>query len=184
MFPLSPWWWVLFFLGGGGVRACVQSGFVDLVDIGCRLWFKMTKTQAWILRLSITWQIYIIYIIVINCLFLFKWMNKQTTFRLLNLASPLLCIPLVPFFFSMVLGSIPYNLACCQAGDILQELSSTADIWQPILLLKMLLVSILSLVPPFLTRRLKRWNEERVARGIMVSEMTSVWSNVFLILGG
>ncbi|CAG8458208.1 11147_t:CDS:2 [Paraglomus brasilianum] len=93
---------------------------------------------------------------------------------LLNLASPLLCVPLAPFFFSMVFGSIPYNLACCQAGDILQELTSTADIWQPVLLLKMLLVSILSLVPPFLTRRLKRWNEERVAKGIMVSEMTSV----------
>jgi hypothetical protein len=76
--------------------------------------------------------------------------------RLLNIASPLLYIPLGTFFTSMFFGSIPYNLACCQAGDILSELSSTADIWQPTLLLKMILVSLLSLLPPLYTKNCKK----------------------------
>ena len=83
--------------------------------------------------------------------------------RLLNLASPLLYIPIGPFFASMFFGSIPYNLACCQAGDILSELTSTADIWQPVLLLKMIMVSLLSLIPPFYSKKLKKkWNELRI----------------------
>jgi hypothetical protein len=52
----------------------------------------------------------------------------------------------------MFFGSIPYNLACCQAGEILSELSSTADIWRPMLLFKMILVSLLSLLPPLYTK--------------------------------
>ncbi|CAG8631135.1 1105_t:CDS:2 [Funneliformis caledonium] len=93
---------------------------------------------------------------------LFIRMFPLSPWWLLNLASPLLYIPIGPFFASMFFGSIPYNLACCQAGDILFELTSTADIWQPALLLKMMIVSLLSLIPPFYSKRLKKWNELRI----------------------
>ncbi|CAG8526579.1 3491_t:CDS:2 [Diversispora eburnea] len=72
--------------------------------------------------------------------------------KLLNLTSPLLSIPISSFFTSMFFGSIPYNLACAQAGNILSELQSTTDIWQPVLLLKMILVSLLSLLPPLIVK--------------------------------
>ncbi|CAJ0927803.1 16068_t:CDS:2 [Entrophospora sp. SA101] len=51
--------------------------------------------------------------------------------RLLNITSPLLSIPIGTFFITMFFGSIPYNLACCQSGDIISELNSTTDMWQP-----------------------------------------------------
>jgi hypothetical protein len=58
----------------------------------------------------------------------------------------------------MFFGSISYNLACAQAGDILSELSSTIDIWQPMLIFKMFLVSLLSLLPPLYTKKYKSNN--------------------------
>lgn len=58
----------------------------------------------------------------------------------------------------MFFGSISYNLACAQAGDILSELSSTTDIWQPMLIFKMFLVSLLSLLPPLYTKKFKSNN--------------------------
>ncbi|CAI2167792.1 14718_t:CDS:2 [Funneliformis geosporum] len=87
---------------------------------------------------------------------LFIRMFPLSPWWLLNLASPLLYIPLGTFFTSMFFGSISYNLACCQAGEILSELSSTNEIWQPLLLFKMILVSLISLFPPLYTRRYKR----------------------------
>ncbi|GES89013.1 transmembrane protein 41A [Rhizophagus clarus] len=76
----------------------------------------------------------------------------------LNIASPLLYIPFGIFFTTMLFGSISYNLACAQAGDILSELSSTTDIWQPMLIFKMFLVSLLSLLPPLYTKKYKSNN--------------------------
>ncbi|CAB4434248.1 unnamed protein product [Rhizophagus irregularis] len=92
---------------------------------------------------------------------LFIRMFPLSPWWLLNLAAPLLYIPVRTFFISLFFGSIPYNLACCQAGDILSELTSTADIWQPILLLKMMMVSLLSLIPPLYGKKLKEWTELR-----------------------
>jgi len=92
---------------------------------------------------------------------LFIRMFPLSPWWLLNLAAPFLYIPIGTFFASLFFGSIPYNLACCQAGDILSELTSTADIWQPVLLLKMIMVSLLSLMPPLYSKKLKKWIELR-----------------------
>jgi len=89
---------------------------------------------------------------------LFIRMFPLSPWWFLNIASPLLCIPFGIFFTSMFFGSISYNLACAQAGDILSELSSTTDIWQPMLLFKMCLVSLLSLLPPLYTKICKKNN--------------------------
>ncbi|GES89276.1 transmembrane protein 41A-A-like isoform X1 [Rhizophagus clarus] len=96
---------------------------------------------------------------------LFIRMFPLSPWWLLNLAAPLLYIPVRTFFVSLFFGSIPYNLACCQAGDILSELTSTADIWQPVLLLKMIMVSLLSLIPPLYSKKLKEWTELRTKTG-------------------
>ncbi|CAG8698933.1 5613_t:CDS:2, partial [Acaulospora morrowiae] len=79
---------------------------------------------------------------------LFIRMFPLSPWWILNLSSPLLLIPIDSFFTSMFFGSIPYNLACSQAGNLLSELQSTTDIWRPTLLLKMFFISLLSLIPP------------------------------------
>ncbi|KAI9009366.1 snare associated Golgi protein-domain-containing protein [Phycomyces nitens] len=65
----------------------------------------------------------------------------------INMASPLLGVPVLPFFWSTFLGSMPYNFVCAQAGDVLGDLTSTSDILSVSLVLKLLGVSIISLVP-------------------------------------
>ncbi|CAB4490419.1 unnamed protein product [Rhizophagus irregularis] len=89
---------------------------------------------------------------------LFIRMFPLSPWWFLNIASPLLYIPFGIFFTTMFFGSISYNLACAQAGDILSELSSTTDIWQPMLIFKMFLVSLLSLLPPLYTKKFKSNN--------------------------
>ncbi|GBC07892.1 hypothetical protein RclHR1_07760007 [Rhizophagus clarus] len=89
---------------------------------------------------------------------LFIRMFPLSPWWFLNIASPLLYIPFGIFFTTMLFGSISYNLACAQAGDILSELSSTTDIWQPMLIFKMFLVSLLSLLPPLYTKKYKSNN--------------------------
>lgn len=89
---------------------------------------------------------------------LFIRMFPLSPWWFLNIASPLLYIPFGIFFTTMFFGSISYNLACAQAGDILSELSSTTDIWQPMLIFKMFLVSLLSLLPPLYTKKYKSNN--------------------------
>ncbi|KAG9302576.1 hypothetical protein G9A89_007280 [Geosiphon pyriformis] len=92
---------------------------------------------------------------------LFIRMFPLSPWWLLNIGSPLVYIPIGPFFASMFFGSIPYNFASCQAGNILAEIQSTADIWDPLLLLKMLFVSLLFLIPPLLSKKIKNLAWER-----------------------
>lgn len=72
------------------------------------------------------------------------------------MVSPFLNIPITPFFWSTFLGSMPYNFICAQAGAVLGELSSTADIFSVGLVIKLLLVSLISLVPVVWGNKIKR----------------------------
>lgn len=57
---------------------------------------------------------------------------------------------------------MPYNFICAQAGAVLGELSSTSDILSVPLLLKLLLVSFISLFPVVYGKRMKRWARRRL----------------------
>ncbi|KAG0749499.1 hypothetical protein G6F62_000456 [Rhizopus arrhizus] len=75
----------------------------------------------------------------------------------INLISPLLGIPVSPFFWSTFFGVIPYNFVCAQAGDVLGDLTSTSDILSVSLVLKLLVVSLFSLVPVIWGKKIQRW---------------------------
>lgn len=77
--------------------------------------------------------------------------------RVINMVSPFLGIPVFPFFWSTFFGSMPYNFISAQAGQVLGELTSTADIFSISLILKLLLVSFVSLVPVIWGDKLKTW---------------------------
>lgn len=70
-------------------------------------------------------------------------------YRFINLASPFIGVPILPFFLSTFLGSMPYNYVCVQAGQVLGDLGSTSDILTLSLMAKLLLVSLVSLIPVF-----------------------------------
>ncbi|XP_065051738.1 transmembrane protein 41A-A-like [Rhopilema esculentum] len=70
----------------------------------------------------------------------------------LNMSSPILGIPVHLFFASVLVGLIPYNFMCCQAGCILSEITSLNQIMTPSVILRMFLAAILVAGPGFLIR--------------------------------
>ncbi|KAI9313062.1 snare associated Golgi protein-domain-containing protein [Dichotomocladium elegans] len=78
---------------------------------------------------------------------LFARLFPFTPYWFINMVSPFLNIPVAPFFWSTFLGSMPYNFVCAQAGAVLGELHSTADIFSVEMVIKLLIVSFISLVP-------------------------------------
>ncbi|XP_046886311.1 transmembrane protein 41A-B [Hypomesus transpacificus] len=71
----------------------------------------------------------------------------------LNITSPILNIPLPIFFFSVLIGLIPYNFICVRTGSILSEISSMDDIFSWATLLQLLAIACMALLPGWLIRR-------------------------------
>jgi uncharacterized membrane protein YdjX (TVP38/TMEM64 family) len=70
----------------------------------------------------------------------------------------------MPFFLSTFLGSLPYNFVSCQAGEVIGQINSTADIFTLSMIAKMAIVSIISLIPVVFGSRIKKYMNDRVAR--------------------
>ncbi|KAG0150024.1 hypothetical protein CROQUDRAFT_88580 [Cronartium quercuum f. sp. fusiforme G11] len=77
----------------------------------------------------------------------------------LNLASGILGLPLIPFFWTLVIGSLPYNFVTTQLGDILSIATDQTHttIWSSTLLAKLALVSIGGALPVLLKGRIRPW---------------------------
>ncbi|OQR80051.1 transmembrane protein 41A-A-like [Tropilaelaps mercedesae] len=85
----------------------------------------------------------------------------------LNMASPIVGIPMHLFFISVFIGLMPYNLMCVQAGSLLSEIESTSDVLTPSVAVKMALLAMAALMPAFFrkihnNRRLSRPSTKRV----------------------
>ncbi|KAI8385663.1 snare associated Golgi protein-domain-containing protein [Blakeslea trispora] len=91
---------------------------------------------------------------------LFARLFPFSPYWLINLISPLLDIPIMPFFWSTVFGSMPYNIVCAQAGDVLNDLTSTSDILTVSLVIKLLVVSFISLVPVIWGKSIQQWTRK------------------------
>ncbi|KAA0722272.1 Transmembrane protein 41A-B [Triplophysa tibetana] len=70
----------------------------------------------------------------------------------LNITSPILNIPIHIFFFSVLIGLIPYNLICVRTGAILSEIHSLDDIFSLATLLQLFLMACMALLPGVLIR--------------------------------
>ncbi|XP_059408394.1 transmembrane protein 41A-B [Carassius carassius] len=70
----------------------------------------------------------------------------------LNVTSPILNIPIPIFFFSILIGLIPYNFICVRTGAILSEIHSLDDIFSWGTLLQLLLIACVALIPGALIR--------------------------------
>ncbi|XP_042201637.1 transmembrane protein 41A isoform X2 [Callorhinchus milii] len=96
-----------------------------------------------------------------SCLFFFLLFLRffpMTPNWFLNITSPILNIPLPQFFFSVVIGLLPYNFICVQAGCILSEISSLDNLLSWSILLKLLGIAFVALVPGALIRHYSQWH--------------------------
>lgn len=82
-----------------------------------------------------------------------------TPYWFINLASPLVGVPVIPFMTSMFLGCMPYNYICTQAGAILGEIHELRDIYQqPWILFQIVMVLVLSAGATWAS---KRWTKKQ-----------------------
>ncbi|EHB12522.1 Transmembrane protein 41A [Heterocephalus glaber] len=98
---------------------------------------------------------------------LFLRLFPMTPNWFLNLSAPILNIPIVQFFFSVLIGLIPYNFICVQTGSILSTLSSLDALFSWETVLKLLAMALVALVPGTLIKRFSqqhlRLNEKGAA---------------------
>lgn len=74
----------------------------------------------------------------------------------INMASPILDVPLIQFFFSVLIGLMPYNFVCVQTGSILSEITSVKDVMTTSIMVKFGLVAVAMLLPGLLAKYLKQ----------------------------
>ncbi|XP_016046640.1 transmembrane protein 41A isoform X2 [Erinaceus europaeus] len=84
---------------------------------------------------------------------LFLRLFPMTPNWFLNLSAPVLNIPIVQFFFSVLIGLIPYNFICVQTGSILSTLTSLDALFSLETVLKLLAIALMALVPGTLVKK-------------------------------
>uniref|UniRef100_G3MRJ6 VTT domain-containing protein n=2 Tax=Amblyomma TaxID=6942 RepID=G3MRJ6_AMBMU len=84
---------------------------------------------------------------------LFLRLFPMTPNWFLNIASPVVGVPLHLFFTSVFIGLMPYNFICVQTGCILSELKSMNDILTWTTMAKMAVIASAALLPSFLVKR-------------------------------
>lgn len=84
---------------------------------------------------------------------LFLRLFPMTPNWFLNIASPVVGIPLHLFFLSVFIGLMPYNFICVQTGSLLSELQSMNDILTWSTAAKLAGIATLALLPSLLVKR-------------------------------
>ncbi|XP_037829355.1 transmembrane protein 41A-B isoform X2 [Kryptolebias marmoratus] len=74
----------------------------------------------------------------------------------LNITCPVLNIPISIFFFSVLIGLIPYNFICVRTGAILSQISSLDDIFSWGTLAQLLAIALMALLPGALIKHYSR----------------------------
>ncbi|KAG8558984.1 hypothetical protein GDO81_017208 [Engystomops pustulosus] len=84
---------------------------------------------------------------------LFLRLFPMTPNWFLNLSSPILNVPVGQFFFSVLIGLLPYNFICVQTGSILSQIKSLDDMFSWGTLLKLLAIALVALIPGTIVKR-------------------------------
>ncbi|KAL6102211.1 tmem41a [Pungitius sinensis] len=91
-----------------------------------------------------------------SCLFFFLLFLRffpMTPNWFLNITCPVLNIPMPVFFFSVLIGLIPYNFICVRTGCILSSIASLDDIFSWGTLAQLLAIALMALLPGALIKR-------------------------------
>eukprot|EP00455_Lapot_gusevi_P001124 TRINITY_DN10458_c0_g1_i1.p1 TRINITY_DN10458_c0_g1~~TRINITY_DN10458_c0_g1_i1.p1 ORF type:complete len:282 (+),score=44.15 TRINITY_DN10458_c0_g1_i1:79-846(+) len=76
----------------------------------------------------------------------------------LNLASPLVGVPFLFHFLSVLFGLMPYNYVSVSAGMQLSQLNSTSEAIDSATTMKLAAISIFVLIPVFFKNKLQKYN--------------------------
>jgi len=87
---------------------------------------------------------------------LFARLVPMTPNWFINIASPILNVPLPLFFLSVLIGLMPYNFICVQTGIVLSDIASLDDVFTYNIFFKLLFVSAVALLPTFFIKRHRR----------------------------
>jgi len=74
----------------------------------------------------------------------------------INMASPILGVPIHLFFISVFFGLMPYNFLCAQAGQFLSQLQSPKDVLTWTNVFWLLISAIVVMIPIFVKKRLQK----------------------------
>ena len=72
-----------------------------------------------------------------------------------NMCCPLIGVPIVPFYFSVLFGLMPYNFICVHAGEMLSTVTTLDDLFSWSTIIGMLLIALVAALPGVLLRRRK-----------------------------
>ena len=75
---------------------------------------------------------------------------------LLNICSPIVGIPVVPFFFSVLFGLMPYNFICVHTGAVLSSIKSVEEIFSFSTFFGLFLIAAVAALPGIILRRRKK----------------------------
>ncbi|XP_054642586.1 transmembrane protein 41A-A [Dunckerocampus dactyliophorus] len=95
-----------------------------------------------------------------DCLFFFLLFLRffpMTPNWFLNMAAPVVNIPVMFFLCSVFIGLLPYNFICVQTGVMLSEVSSLDDLFSWQRLIQLLAIACMALLPGALIRRYSHW---------------------------
>ena len=74
---------------------------------------------------------------------------------LMNIAAPIIDVPIIPFYFSVLFGLMPYNFICVHTGAMISTLSSLNDIFTYTTLFSMLLIAVVAALPGLILQKHK-----------------------------
>ncbi|XP_038074122.1 transmembrane protein 41A-like [Patiria miniata] len=74
----------------------------------------------------------------------------------LNISSPIIGVPLLQFFLSVLIGLMPYNFICIQTGSILSSVTSLSEIITTDVMLRLAGTAAVALLPGLAFRKYKR----------------------------
>lgn len=92
----------------------------------------------------------------------------------INVCSPVVGVPLMPFALGTLLGCLPNNAVAVNAGAHLSELQSLQDVYQPRLLLLGATVGAVALAPIYLQRRAEQAAAAQAAAAAEITHGKSV----------
>lgn len=76
----------------------------------------------------------------------------------LNMSSPILEVPITQFFFSVLIGLMPYNFICCQTGCILSQLTSLNELFTFDVVIKLCGIAVMALLPGLIVKKIHKSN--------------------------
>lgn len=74
----------------------------------------------------------------------------------LNMSSPVLDVPITQFFFSVLIGLMPYNFICCQTGCILSQLNSLDELFTFSMVMKLCGIALVALFPGLIVKKIHK----------------------------